>query len=192
MVAHPRRPTPLPAHFTAAQLPLTLRFGSHRTTLRRLEPDDDERLLAFFHSHNEETICQRYGRAAVEITPETARRLVSVDQTRDAALGVFETGRHGQRLVAIGRYCLAKESDWAEVAFVVHEERRGLGIATTLLAALIAIARERRLRRLVAEVRHDNGPMIHVFRAAGAEFSGSLESSSMRVTLALEPRISPA
>jgi ribosomal protein S18 acetylase RimI-like enzyme len=175
----------LPAHFIAADLPLRIRFGPHETLVRWLRMDDEDKLLEFFASHTEETIYQRYGYAGVTMTPEQAMRLVSVDQESDAALGVFEEFDTQARLIAVGRFCLGADGRWAETAFVVHENRRGLGIGTTLLTALIEIARERRLERLVAEVHCDNGPMIHILRAAGASFSSMPAASAMKATITL-------
>jgi ribosomal protein S18 acetylase RimI-like enzyme len=180
-----RAPPRLPRRLVAGHLPLRLRFGCHQTTLRFLRPDDAARLLAFFASHSEETVYQRYGYAGRRMTPGEAAQLVGVDQTRDAALGVFEPAAGGERLIAVGRYCLAAAGRSAEAAFVVHEERRGLGIATTLLRVLLALARERRLEAVVADVRHDNGPMIHVLRAAGATFHWRDGASSMEAVVQL-------
>jgi GNAT superfamily N-acetyltransferase len=142
-------------------------------------------LIEFFASHTEETIYQRYGYAGVHMTPEQAARLVSVDQTRDAALGVFELPESHLRMIAVGRYCLGRDGRWAEVAFVVHERRRGRGLGSLLLAALIAIARGRHLDRLVAEVRQDNEPMLHMLRTVGATFESLDGTAELKATLTL-------
>lgn len=49
----------------------------------------------------------------------------------------------------------------------MHEDRRRLGIATTVLRALTAIARERSLTHLTAQVQRDNPWMLAIFRKAG-------------------------
>ena len=146
-------------------LPLARKFGPHRTTLRFLDPGDSTALLVFFSSHTPDTIYSRYG-SFVRMSPEHAMQLVSVNQSRDCALGVFED--HARVLIAIGRYCLAASGDSAEVAFVVQENRRGLGIATLLLRELRAIAHERGLARLTAQVNPNNHVMLDIFRSAGA------------------------
>jgi len=175
----------LPADFKPANLPLEISFGGHRSILRWLTPADADRLLEFFHTHTEETIYERYGCAGVQISPERAAELVGVDQQRDAALGVFDAADPHQPLIAIGRYCLAASGRSAEAAFVVHEKRRRLGIGTTLCAALVAIARERKLDRLVAQVRQGNVPMIHVLRATGAAFEWISGAPGFKATLLL-------
>jgi len=132
----------LPKNFRPAQLPLSLQLGPCRCTLRRLRHDDVQRLIVFFHSHSEETIQQRYGYHLTQMSPERAIQLVGISQQRDAALGLLERQGRGSRLVAVGRYCLRPDGESAEMAFVVHEQRRRLGLATILLRALIAIARQ--------------------------------------------------
>ena len=175
----------LPPRFKPADLPLRITFGQHQAILRWLRPDDDGRLLAFFESHSPETVYQRYGFARCEMTPEQAAQLVNVDQTRDAALGVFEETGRPVRLVAVGRYCLGADGRWAEVAFVVHEAWRGLGIGHALFAALRTIAVERGLERLVAVVQHDNTPMLAMARAAGAVIEPISGTSTVEATVTL-------
>jgi GNAT superfamily N-acetyltransferase len=172
----------------AAVLPRTLKFGHHRTTLRTLQPDDEQRLIEFFESHSADTVHQRYGYQRGSLTSKQAALLVGVDQTRDVALGVFERRVIRSELIAVGRYCLATGGQSAEVAFVVREDRRKLGIATSLFRALIAIARERKLLCLTALVQASNHPMLATFRRQGALLTDSTEPGAMDMALDLSHR----
>ena len=178
----------LPRELEPIVLPRAIRFGGHATILRQLTPADVGRLLVFFASHTPETVHARYGYFFTRMSPTRAAELVGVDQTRDAALGVFEDSPQGERLIAVGRYFLNPDGRSAETAFVVHEDRRGLGIATTLLHVLQAIAGERGVERLIAQVQHDNAPMLAIFRRAGAEVKTDVGSGAMLVTLVLQAR----
>jgi GNAT superfamily N-acetyltransferase len=143
-------------------------FGGQAHILRPLVPADEGRLIAFFKSHTAETIRQRYGYQISEMTHERALRLVGVDQTRDVALGGFErTEDGGEVLNAVGRYWLDPAGKTAEMAFVVRENRRGLGICSTLLRLLLQIARARGMGYLSAQVQADNAPMLSIFRRHG-------------------------
>lgn len=145
--------------------PQEVLFGGRPHILRPLGPADEGRLISFFNSHTEETIRQRYGYHISEMTPERARRLVGVDQARDAALGVFERAPDGEEVLhAVGRYLLDAAGRSAEMAFVVRESKRRLGICTTLLRRLLHIARHRGLGYLYAQVQADNAPMLAIFR----------------------------
>ena len=144
-------------------------FGGQPHVMRLLGPADEDRLIAFFNSHTGETIRQRYGYQIAEMTHERARRLVGVDQTRDVALGVFERSTDSEEILhAVGRYLLDPTGKTAEVAFVVRENRRGLGICTALLRRLLQIARSRGMSYLAAQVQADNAPMLSIFRHHGA------------------------
>lgn len=166
------------------QRPLVRRFGKHRCEVRCLRPDDADRLLAFFHTHTPETIHDRYGFCKAGMSHERAVRLVSVDQSHDLALGVFEPD-FDRRLIAVGRYCLHADGRSAELAFVVREDRRRLGIATALLRTLVATARARRLECLTAQVLRDNEAMLAVFRNAGAACVLDAAAGITEITLEL-------
>lgn len=175
--------------FHEAHLPLLRRFGHHQTTLRFLNLSDAARLGAFFSSHTPDTIHGRYG-MFVRLSLEQILRLVGVDQSRDCALGVSEG--HPEELIAVGRYCLSPDHRSAEVAFVVSENRRRLGIATTLLEVLIGIACERGLTTLTAH-EYTNHAMREVLHYAGAGPKVGPLADDPEVTLELEilPRAAP-
>jgi RimJ/RimL family protein N-acetyltransferase len=175
----------LPKNFRPSSLPLSLKFGADRCRLRHLRPDDVSRVIEFFHSHSAETIQQRYGYHLTQMSPERAARLTGTDQPRDAALGLLERPGRQSRLVAIGRYCLRPDGESAEMAFVVHEQRRRLGMATVLLEALIAIARQHQLKRLVAQTQGDNYAMLRIFLKHGAHLQALEGTDGLEVTLEL-------
>jgi ribosomal protein S18 acetylase RimI-like enzyme len=162
-----------------------LRFGPFSCVLRPLRCGDEETLRSFFASHTADTIYQRYGYQVAEMTPQRAFQLVNIDPSRDCALAVFELTPENTDIVGVGRYCLDPDERGAELAFVVHEARRGLGIATALLRDLVRIARERGLARVWAQVQPDNGPMLAVFRKNRFAFSPGGEGM-IRADLSLE------
>ncbi|MSU70565.1 MAG: N-acetyltransferase [Opitutaceae bacterium] len=168
-----------------AGLPATLVFGGRVATLRRLRPDDGPRLIGFFQSHTPETIHQRYGYLITQMSPERAARLVGVNQARDAALGVFEKDEGHIRLAAVGRYCLLDDGQSAELAFVVREDRRQLGMARALLKKLTAIARLRGLTRFVAQVQRDNLAMLQLFREHRAQITEIPGAGAVEASIAL-------
>lgn len=151
-----------------APAPREVMFGGLPHVLRTLCPDDEGCLISFFNSHTEETVFQRYGYHVGEMTHEWARHLVGVDQSRDLALGVFERGSDGGEVLhAVGRYLLDPDGRSAEMAFVVRETKRRLGICTALLRTLLRAARARGLGYLHAQVQSDNAAMLGIFRRHG-------------------------
>ncbi|MCO5986306.1 GNAT family N-acetyltransferase [Actinoallomurus spadix] len=81
----------------------------------------------------------------------------------------------------------AESADTAEVAFLVEDAQQGRGLGTVLLEHIAAAARERGIRRFIADVLPENRRMTTVFRAAGYEAQQRFEDGVIRLTLDLEP-----
>ena len=162
--------------------PLCRRFGGHTAIIQPLQPSDRDTLLSFFESHTQETIHLRYGYEVKQISNARAAELVGVDQSVDAALGIFEPAE-SVPLVAIGRYCLTPEGNSAEVAFVVREDRRRHGMATALLEELLRIAGSRGLATLEAQVLRENQPMLEIFGRLGGVRAAIPGTDSVTVTI---------
>lgn len=155
--------------------------------LRPLHPADDRRLQAFFYSHTEETVNRRYGFTVTRMSRERACELVGVDQNRDLALAILEMRGTRQIIHAVGRYYLDTDGTSAEMAFVVSEEKRRVGMARQLLESMLGIARSRGLRSLWASVDRDNLPMLKLFRRFDAREQPGEEASSVRIEIELPP-----
>ena len=167
-------------------------FRAGRFLLRPLHPSDMSTLQEFFYSHDEETIRLRYGYQRERMSGESAYKLAAVDQSRDVALGIF-TQHHGrQQLRAIGRYYLDDNGQRAEVAFVVHEATRQVGMAGFLLGELAAVAQRRGIGEFWASVLPNNRAMALVFSSTGGIEEpvaiGEERSFSMPVASIMEDR----
>jgi ribosomal protein S18 acetylase RimI-like enzyme len=118
---------------------------------------------------------------------ERAFELVGVDQTRDLALAIVELQGPRQVIHSVGRYYLDNDSKSAEMAFVVSESKRRLGMARTLLERLLEIARERDLDFLWAQVDRDNAPMLKLFRKYGAKEARGEDIHTIRMEIPVQP-----
>jgi GNAT superfamily N-acetyltransferase len=171
----------IPARSRAVRKPNAAAFRR----LRALAPGDEIRLQDFFRSHTEETIHERYGGLVATMTTERAHELVGVDQTLDCALAILSPD--GTTIQAVGRYCLDPAGDAAELAFVVRENQRRRGLATTLLQQLIGVAESRGLKRLWAQVNIHNVGMLRLFRRHGFTLSLDPGAGLVQATLPLPP-----
>ena len=92
-----------------------------------------------------------------------------------------------ERLIAVGRYIrVVSGGDLAEVAFTVADDYQHRGAATLLLRELVAIARERGVRKFVALVLNDNRQMLEVFRRSKLPLRESFVDGVRRVVLNLD------
>ncbi len=141
--------------------------GSAAIRFRPIKPTDERLLQDFFYSHNEDTIFMRYHAHIKTMHHTKAQDLVNVDyKQRMAFVGVVgEIGK--ERIIAIARYIAAPEYEFPEVAFVVHEDFRGLGIAGFLFQQLQRVAQEHGYRGFSAIVLAENVAMLRAFEHIG-------------------------
>lgn len=163
---------------------VTLRDG-REALARPLGAGDEPALLDFFAALSPATIHARYGYLIKNMSPDHAHRLAAVDWRREAALGVFSLPPPG-KLLAMGRLVHAPDDLSAECAFVVRDDCRRLGLASTLLTALRLLGRRRGIPRLFAQVRRENHAMLGVFRQIGARLHFSPDGDIVEVDIPLQ------
>ena len=126
----------------------------------------------------EKTIYLRFFYKMKNFSHEVAQKQwASIDYHKNmSVIGLVQKGGH-KEIMAIGSY--AQETDeQAEVAFVVHEDFQGQGVATYLLDELEKIAKENDYKSFSATVLRENAAMIHVFKKKYPDAKVSVNSSS--------------
>ena len=93
----------------------------------------------------------------------------------------------GDTLIGVGSYERSAGSDAAEIAFEVEDAHQGRGIGTLLFETLAAAARERGIRRFVANVLPQNRRMLQLFREVGLAERTRFEGGVVEVELELAP-----
>jgi acetyltransferase len=71
------------------------------------------------------------------------------------------------RILASARYYLEPETQKAEYAVVVSDPVQGHGLGRYLMERLVAVARERGVRRLFGPVLSENNTMLSLVRSLG-------------------------
>lgn len=138
--------------------------GGLKVHFRPIQPTDERKLKVLFHSHTPATIYQRYFSQIKRLPEETVQRMVTLDY-RDAMAIVGEIQWEGDtRLIAVGRYYRSPGTQTAEVAVVVQEDFRKLGIASFLLSHLCKAALEQGITSFTADVLPENAAMLGTFR----------------------------
>ena len=160
---------------------LSLGDDSRPFFMRPLHASDIRRLQEFFYSHSEETIRNRYGYLRDSMPADSAYKLVGVDQSVDLALGIFEERGVGREslLRSVGRFYRDAEGDGAEIAFVVHDETRRMGMASRLFRELAKVAKRRGIRGFWAEVLPGNRPMGELFERFGGKAERSPDGDEL-------------
>lgn len=172
-----------PAYPAAWEADVVLQDGS-TTRLRPIRPGDADALQAFHVGQSERSTYLRFFAPLERLPERDLLRLVTVDHDERVALVAVQG--EDEQIIGVARYDRVTP-DEAEVAFNVSDAHQGRGLGSVLLEHLAAAARERGLRRFVAEVLPQNGRMIAVFRDAGYEVVSRTEDGVVQVGFDIDP-----
>lgn len=170
------------------QVDETLRNGK-RVVIRAIRPDDKELILDGFKEMDQNSIYLRFFQNRNEITDREMKYFTEVDFTDHVALVVTADINASVKVIGGGRYFAydhpAKIRS-AEVAFMVHDQYQGQGIATLIMKHLLLIARDSGIAQFEAEILSQNEKMLAVFSRTGLPMSRSQLDGVLHVTMALE------
>jgi GNAT superfamily N-acetyltransferase len=161
----------------------TLRNG-RKIEIRALRPEDRDDFVAAVSRVGTQSLYRRFFAVRRHFTEDETSFYLNVDFRNHVAL-VAIAGENGRpAIVAGGRYIVVQPGQ-AEVAFTVLDQYQGQGIGPLLLRHLVAIAKDARLKELIADVLPENGAMLKVFRTSGLPCAEKREASSINVKLKL-------
>jgi acyl-CoA synthetase (NDP forming)/RimJ/RimL family protein N-acetyltransferase len=150
--------------------------------LRPIRPSDAERLVAFYDRVSPQSKYFRFFAPYPRLSDRDVKRFTEVDYVDRVAFILTL----GDEMIAVGRYDRV-EDDHAEVAFLIDDAHQGRGIAQLLLEHLAQAARERGIRRFVAEVLPENRRMAKVFADAGYRVTKGIEDGVLGVEFPILP-----
>jgi GNAT superfamily N-acetyltransferase len=110
-----------------------------------------------------------------KIPQKEALNFLYTDYRSDMAIVGTLPEAHGEEIIAIGRYYLNPQTNFAEIAFIVRDQWQNRGIGTFLLKYLMTIAKRNGIAGLTAEVLADNKPMMSLLHKSGCKISSQLE-----------------
>lgn len=156
--------------------------------IRVMRPDDRDKLVAAFGKLQRQSIYTRFFSYTKELSETLLSRIDAIDFIHTAALVVTVGAGADETIIASASYISDTVPDGApvpEVAFTITEDYQGQGLAGTLLAALVGIARRHGIARFKAEVLAGNAPMLSVFRRSGLPMTRSSEDDVVHIVLDL-------
>jgi RimJ/RimL family protein N-acetyltransferase len=159
---------------------VSLRDGSS-VAIRPIQPDDFARLREIWSGMSPESRRRRFLAASsvADVSDEDLRYLVEVDHRRHEALLALDPDG---RAIAVARYVrVPGEPESAELAVVVVDAWHRRGVATALIEALSARAREHGIKRYTAIVSEDNDVVLDSLDGAGAKRVGKAEDGEVEL-----------
>src|SRR5689334_11156330 len=150
--------------------------------LRVVEPGDEDALLDLFARVSSRTSYQRF----LAVSPVAASEYVASLMSRggDADVDAVVACSCGVVVAVASIHRVSAAA--AEVALLIDDEHQGEGLGTLLLEDLVARARGRGIRELVALTLRSNVQMLEVFRDLGLPLRFESEGETFGVTVGLE------
>src|SRR5262249_32944576 len=139
---------PYPNQYTA---PFELTDGT-AMLIRPIMPEDEPLLIALHAGLSEHTIRMRFFSMVKTLSHDSLIRLCHLDYDREMALAAVQRDEQGPHIRGVSRYYLDPETGVAEFAVLVGDPWQGKGLGWHLMERLIAIARQRGVRRLVGVI----------------------------------------
>lgn len=149
--------------------------------LRDLARADSEKYLIFFNGLSDESIRCRFGHVIAKLTEPEAKKRTQSSLENDRALAIFDA--ECSQIVAIGRCYFDTQTKDSEVALVVSEEVRRLGLGRLLLQHLIKIAINESSSSIHAYITTRNAPVVALLRSVGFVGQSVDENGDLQLTL---------
>ena len=149
--------------------------------LRAILPSDEKELLQAFARMPDEARYMRFMRSIRE--PNVQRLRDALVSFPEGGSGIVATvpADDGTDIVASAVFFVAKDSPSCEFAITVQPTFGGLGLATTLLTALIGAARARGLKTMEGFVLKMNAPMLRLAQRLGFSVAPDPDDGAIRI-----------
>jgi GNAT superfamily N-acetyltransferase len=157
-------------------------------TMRLVGPDDDGRPAALLPNHEPRTLRARLLASEAAPAGAGAGRTVAIDSPFRFLLLATADARDGQVEIGGGRchpYELSDGRRSAEVAFLVEESYRRLGVASRLLVHVAVVAAHQGIDRLEASVMASDQAMLKVFERSRLPLHRHQDGDTIRIALEL-------
>lgn len=141
--------------------------------IRPIRPEDEPKVAQFHATLSERTVYMRYLQQ-MNVDQRTAHnrlsRICFNDYDREIAL-VAECKNANDpdcdQIMGIARLSKLRGANEARFAMIITDQFQGKGLGMEMLQRLIAIARDEKLERIVANMLPENTSMIHLFKRLG-------------------------
>ena len=160
-----------------------------QVTIRPIRPEDAELEREFVKGLSPESKYFRFMDTLRELTPQMLARFTQIDYDREMAFIAVTHSGGKETEIGVCRYITNPDGVSCEFAVVIADAWQGRGIAGRLMAELIAVAREKRLKRMVGHVLASNSRMLEFVGGLGFTLSyDPADPTVKRAVLALQPR----
>ncbi|MGO8799290.1 MAG: N-acetyltransferase family protein [Roseiarcus sp.] len=161
-------------------------LGRHSYLIRPLRSADEPALVTMFSRSSPEDVRLRCLGAIKDFPHLSAARLAHIDSDKEIALAAVDAeSAEPQEIVGVVHLIdQPDEPGAAEFDIMVRTDLKGHGVGFQLMNDILALARQRDLKRIVGYVLWENQPMLQMAGELGFT-SEHIEPGTVRVTALL-------
>jgi RimJ/RimL family protein N-acetyltransferase len=159
---------------------VTLRDG-HSVHIRAMRPADEAELVQAFGRMSDDARYMRFMRFVREPNPERVRKALASFPEHGIGIVATVPAADGIDIVGSATYLVGNDPNVCEFAITVATEFGGVGLASTLLTALINAAKARGLTEMEGFVLAMNQPMLRLARRLGFSIASDPEDGAVRI-----------
>jgi len=161
--------SPYPREYTSE---FTMKNGE-KVILRPIRPEDEPLEGEMFSTFSERTQRYRFFQLIKDITHEMLTRYTQIDYDREIAIIAEHTDKQGKkRMLGVVRLISDPYNETAEFAIVVGDPWQGQGLGKKFMDVILEIARDRGIRKVIANMLKENIVMKHIFESKGFTIKG--------------------
>lgn len=165
-------------------------------TIRALRPDDHDIEQRFVQSLSADALYQRTLGGSMRASATTIKALLDYRYGPEMALAAIRDdglqnadGSSAARILGVARYAASNDSQAAEMAIVIADDSRGMGLGSRLLEQLHLQAAANGYRRIEAQTFGHNAAMLALAQRCGYRVSVQPGDGAVRrLDLALKPQ----
>jgi acyl-CoA hydrolase/GNAT superfamily N-acetyltransferase len=137
--------------------------GGFKGHVRVIKSTDESMLRDLFYNLSEESVYFRYFSTRRSFPLKNLQQYINLCEDDGLSLVVTIGQREDRKIIAEVRYMTSPSDPYPDVAFMVSEDYRGRGLASSLLHYLIGHAKDKGIKGFRAEVLVSNRAMMRVF-----------------------------
>ncbi len=156
--------------------------GERQVFFRPVKPTDERAIQEFFYTLPDLDVYYRFLSAMRVFPHRNAQSMCNIDYEHEMAI-VGVTGEVGnETVIALCRYILDQETNFAEVDFAVRADWQKMGIGSFLIQQLCKIAISKGITGFNAYVLAENRKMLSVFHKSGYTVKTHMEDGIYEIS----------
>ncbi|MCB0668614.1 MAG: GNAT family N-acetyltransferase, partial [Saprospiraceae bacterium] len=159
--------SPYPSHYTRK---IVLESGLE-VEMRPIKPEDEPLEAGLFERLSKETIYFRFFGYMPNPDHATLSRFTHIDYDREMAIIAEVDSETAPKMIGVVRIIADPWMESAEFAIVVADDWQSQGLGTHLAEFVFEIAKDRGIKKIVADALATNDAMLHLFKKWGFTFS---------------------